>query len=90
VVGALLRLGILGARAKGGDRQPALLAVSGRAGFEIVQKAAAAGIPAIASVSAPSSLAADLATASGVALLGFVRGERMNVYAHAERLSYRR
>jgi FdhD protein len=97
VVGALLRLGILGARVPGGDvargpgvTRPMLLAVSGRAGFEIVQKAAAAGIPAIASVSAPSSLAADLATSAGVALLGFVRGERMNVYAHAERLSYPR
>jgi FdhD protein len=85
VVGALLRLGRLGARA-GPDGRPVLLAVSGRAGFEIVQKAAVAGVPAIASVSAPSSLAVDLAVRARVALLGFVRGERMNVYTHAWRL----
>ncbi|WP_242394306.1 formate dehydrogenase accessory sulfurtransferase FdhD [Anaeromyxobacter oryzisoli] len=85
VVGALLREGRLGARAPE-DGRPALLAVSGRAGFEIVQKAAVAGVPVVASVSAPSSLAVDLAVRAGVALLGFVRGDRMNVYAHAWRL----
>jgi FdhD protein len=85
VIGALLRAGRLGARAPE-DGRPALLAVSGRAGFEIVQKAAVAGVPVVASVSAPSSLAVDLAVRAGVALLGFVRGERMNVYAHAWRL----
>jgi len=84
-VGALLRTGRIGPRAAPGAG-PRLLAVSGRAGFEIVQKAAAAGVPAVASVSAPSSLAVDLARSAGVALLGFVRGERMNVYAHGERL----
>ena len=57
--------------------------VSGRVGFEIVQKAIAAGIPIIAAVSAPSSLAVDLAERFGVTLAGFVRGESMNVYAHA-------
>jgi FdhD protein len=83
-VGALLRAGRLGAGAMG--EPPAILAVSGRAGFEIVQKAAAAGVPVVASVSAPTSLAADLAEAAGVALAGFVRGGTMNVYAHGWRL----
>jgi FdhD protein len=85
VIGALVRAGRLGAGAPPGAA-PAVLAVSGRTGFEIVQKGAAAGIPAIASISAPTSLAVDLAHAAGVALAGFVRGGQMNVYAHAERL----
>lgn len=85
VVGAALRLGRAGAAVAPAEA-PALLAVSGRAGFEIVQKGAMAGVAAIASVSAPSSLAVDLAAASGVTLAGFVRGERMNVYAHPGRL----
>jgi FdhD protein len=86
VIGALLRVRLLGAGAPPGAG-PAVLAVSGRTGFEIVQKAAAAGIPAIASISAPTSLAVDLATSAGIALAGFVRGGSMNVYAHAERLA---
>jgi len=63
-----------------------LLLVSGRGGFEIVQKALAAGLPMLASVSAPSSLAVQLARELGLTLVGFLRGKRFVIYSGPERL----
>jgi FdhD protein len=63
-----------------------VLLVSGRASFEIMQKALAARIPIVAAVSAPSSLAAEFGTESGQALVGFLRGQSLNIYSHPERI----
>jgi FdhD protein len=61
--------------------------VSGRGGFEIIQKALVAGVPVLASVSAPSDLAVNLAREFGMTLVGFLRDRRFVIYSGAERLS---
>lgn len=71
------------------DRIPletAVLLVSGRASFELTQKAVMAGVPMLAAVSAPSSLAVDLASESGLTLVAFLRGDSMNIYARPDRV----
>ncbi|MFO0800866.1 MAG: formate dehydrogenase accessory sulfurtransferase FdhD [Gemmataceae bacterium] len=80
VVGALLLSGQLPAG-------PGVLLVSGRASFELVQKAGRAGVGFLAAVGAPSSLAADAARQFGMTLVGFLRGGRFNVYAGGERVA---
>jgi FdhD protein len=79
VIGALLRMGRLPAGDLG-------LMVSGRTSFELMQKALVAGMPLLASVSAPSSLAIQLAREYGVTLVGFLRGNDFNVYANGQRI----
>lgn len=64
-----------------------MLLVSGRASFELAQKATMAGIPILAAVSAPSSLAVDLAAQSGMTLVAFLREDSMNIYTRADRVS---
>jgi FdhD protein len=79
VIGRMLREGRL-------PLEDMLLAVSGRVSFEIVQKALIAGIPLVAAVSAPSSLAIECAEIGGLTLAAFVRDGRCNVYTHPERI----
>ncbi|MEU4572797.1 formate dehydrogenase accessory sulfurtransferase FdhD [Nonomuraea sp. NPDC023979] len=79
LLGWALRQGLLPLRST-------VLMVSGRASFELVQKAVMGGIPVLAAVSAPSSLAAELAEEEGLTLIGFLRGDSMNVYAGERRL----
>jgi FdhD protein len=79
---------LVGNRLLAGDLPLAdhIVLVSGRASFELVQKAAAAGAPVLCAISAPSSLAVEAATRLGVTLVGFLRDDRLNVYAHPERV----
>ncbi len=64
-----------------------ILLVSGRTSFEILQKAAVAGVPIVCAVSAPSSLAVSVADRLGITLVGFLRGDRFNVYTHPGRVA---
>jgi len=79
LIGALISLKI--------DVSDKILFVSGRAGFELVQKCIVIGIPIMISVGAPSSLAVDLAKEYGLTLIGFANGEKFNVYSGSQRLS---
>jgi FdhD protein len=83
-VDKLVGWAFLGGRLPFTDR---ILMVSGRSSFEILQKAVMAGVPVVCSVSAPSTLAVSVAREFGVTLIGFLRGERFNVYTGAERLA---
>jgi FdhD protein len=87
VIGTLLLLDSVPVQAaEPSDAAPCVLVVSGRVSFEIVQKAAVARLAVVCGVSAPTSLAIDLAERCGIALACFVRGESLNLYTHEERV----
>lgn len=79
IAGAALQQGLL-------PLSEQILLVSGRASFELVQKAAMIGVPLMAAVGAPSSLAAELAEEAGITLVGFLNGKRLNIYTHPGRI----
>lgn len=79
IAGAALQQGLL-------PLSEQILLVSGRASFELVQKAAMIGVPLMAAVGAPSSLAAELAEEAGITLVGFLNGKRFNIYMHPGRI----
>ncbi len=76
---------LVGARARA-DFGPGFAVMTSRASYELVHKAVSAGIPLLATVSAPTTAAIELAHASGLTLIAFARGERMNVYTHEQRV----
>ncbi len=79
---------VLGALARGGtDASSGFLVVTSRASFELVQKASAAGVALLAAVSRPTGLAIKIADASGITLVGLLRGRTANVYSHPERIT---
>ena len=81
VIGQLMRRDALPA-------MESIVSVSGRAGFELVQKALIAGFPIMTAVGAPSDLAADLADAYGMTLIGFLKGKQFNIYTHPQRILF--
>ena len=79
-------LGALAREGGGVDASRGFLVVTSRASYELVQKAAVAGVPILAAVSRPTALAIRLAEDAGIALVGLLRGRTANVYSHAERI----